>query len=133
MLHYPPLDLVTPGRDKPAARPNAIIRPWLAEILDTAYIPDRARRSDPLASPAWGTNGEKIRGIAPALVVTAEFDRLRSEGIAYARMLEAVGSLAQHHDVPGADHAYNLLGNSRETTEYVYNLIVSQVKRSLVV
>ena len=51
----------------------------MGEVFDTAYIPDRAQRLDRLASPAWGANADEIVGIAPAVVVTAEHDRLRDE------------------------------------------------------
>ena len=78
VLHYGPLDLVTKAKDKRAlAGRKAVLRPWMADIFDTAYIPDPRQRCDRLASPAWGTNGDNIKGIAPALVITAELDRLR--------------------------------------------------------
>ena len=90
VLHYAPLDLVTRTKNKrsPAGR-AAVLRPWMGEVFDTAYIPDPAQRRDRLASPAWGTNGDHIEGIAPALVVSAEFDRLRDEAAAYADKLDA--------------------------------------------
>jgi len=80
VLHYAPLDLVTPAGDKPSALGRrAIMKPWMSEVFDTAYIPDPALRRDRLASPAWGDNANGTAGIAPALVVTAEHDRLRDE------------------------------------------------------
>ncbi|HTI76688.1 MAG TPA: alpha/beta hydrolase fold domain-containing protein, partial [Mycobacterium sp.] len=80
MLHYPPLDLVTAASDKPSPLGSrAVLRPWMGDVFDTAYIPDRAQRRHRFASPAWETNADDIAGIAPALVVTAEFDRLRRE------------------------------------------------------
>ena len=85
VLHYPPLDLVTRAKDKHAAGGRkAFFRPRMGDIIDTAYIPDPELRRDRLASPAWGTNGDNIKGIAPALVITAELDRLHDETAAYA-------------------------------------------------
>src|SRR6185312_11128946 len=96
VLHYAPLDLVTPTRDKPSSiGARAVMKPWMGEVFDTAYIPDRAQRRDRLASPAWGGNGDGIRGIAPAVVVTAEHDRLRGEAQKYAEKLDAAGSLVE--------------------------------------
>jgi len=130
VLHYPPLDLVTAARDKPAGR-SVVIRPWMGEIFDTAYVPDVRRRTDPLVSPAWGTNGDGIEGIAPAVVVTAELDRLRAEAVAYAGKLDAAGALVEHRDVAGADHGYNLLGASAELTREVYGFLAGHVRRAV--
>jgi acetyl esterase len=71
------------------------------EIFDSVYVRDQASKRHPLASPAWGDNAEGIEGIAPALVVTAERDRLRGEAAAYAAKLDAVGALIEYRDVPG--------------------------------
>jgi acetyl esterase len=128
VLHYAPLDLVTRAKDKNArGGRKAVFRPWMGAILDTAYIPDPKERRDRLASPAWGTNGDNIKGIAPALVITAELDRLRDEGEAYARKLDAAGSLVDHHDVAGVDHGYNILGDSEEVTRRMYDFIGEHV------
>jgi acetyl esterase/lipase len=128
VLHYAPLDLVTKAKDKRAlGGRKAVFRPWMGEILDTAYIPNPDQRRDRLASPAWGANGDNIDGIAPALVITAEFDRLRDEAAAYACKLAAAGSLVDYHDVRGVDHGYNILGESKEVTQRMYDLIADHV------
>ena len=131
MLHYPPLDLVTEAADKSSPLGSkAVLQPWMSAVFDTAYIPDRAQRSHPLASPAWGTNGDDITGIAPALVVTAEFDRLCGEGKRYAEKLEAVGSLLEYVEVSGVDHGYNIMSDATETTRKMYDLIAGHVRRA---
>nr|WP_284742387.1 alpha/beta hydrolase fold domain-containing protein [Amycolatopsis sp. RTGN1] len=56
----------------------------MGEAVDTAHVPDVARRTDPPASPARGTNGDGLAGIAPALVITCDHDKLRAEAVAYA-------------------------------------------------
>jgi acetyl esterase len=131
VLHYAPLDLVTPTSAKPsAAGRKAVLRPWMGDAFDTAYIPDPAERRNRLASPAWGTNSDDIRGIAPALVITAELDRLRDEAAAYARKLEAAGALVAYREVPGVDHGYNILSEAREITRQMYKFITAQVARA---
>jgi acetyl esterase len=52
------------------------------------YIPDRRDRLDPRASPLRCPD---LRGLAPAIVVTAEFDVLRDEAETYARLLREAG------------------------------------------
>jgi acetyl esterase len=132
VLHYAPLDLVTPTSDKPTPLGSkAVLQPWMGEVFDTAYIPDRAQRRDRLASPAWGTNADDITGIAPALVVTAEFDRLRDEGKRYADKLDAAGSLAEYVEVPGVDHGYNIMTNATEITRQMYDVIAGHVARAV--
>jgi acetyl esterase len=128
VLHYAPLDLVTATRDKPSTvGSRAIMKPWMGEVFDTAYIPDPTQRRDPLASPAWGSNASGLDGIAPALIITAEHDRLRDEARRYAAMLDEVGALIEYHEVPGVDHGYNIMSDSLEATRRTYARIVDHV------
>lgn len=131
VLHYAPLDLVTPtGRKPSSVGSRAIMKPWMGEIFDTAYIPDRTQRRDPLASPAWGDNGNGLAGIAPALIITAEYDRLRDEARRYAEALADVGALAEYHEVPGVDHGYNIMTDDIESTRQTYSRITEHVIRA---
>jgi acetyl esterase len=131
VLHYPTLDLVTATKDKKSPRGRkAVLQPWMGDVFETAYIPDRVRRRDPLASPAWGDNGDHLEGIAPALVVTAEYDRLRDEAASYARKLDAGGSLVEYHEVKGVDHGYNIMTNDTDLTRQTYAFIAHHVVRA---
>jgi acetyl esterase len=132
VLHYAPLDLVTPtsNKDSPVGS-AAILKPWMGEVFDAAYIPDRELRRDRLASPAWGANADNISGIAPALVITAEFDRLRDEAKRYGDKLAAAGSLAEYHEVRGADHGYNIMSDATDVTRQMYDLIADHVRRAI--
>lgn len=131
VLHYAPLDLVTPTRDKPSTLgARAVLKPWMGEVFDTAYIPDRAQRSDRLASPAWGANADDIVGIAPAVVVTAEHDRLRDEAHRYTEKLDIAGALVEYHEVAAVDHGYNIMSGAVDVTEAVYARIAGHVARA---
>ncbi|MGE2713423.1 alpha/beta hydrolase [Mycolicibacterium litorale] len=129
MLHYAPLDLVTPAAKKRSPLGGrAVLKPWMAEVFDTAYIPRREDREHRLASPAWGSNADHLAGIAPAVVITTEYDMLRDEGVRYAAKLDAAGSLVRHHDVIGVDHGYNILSDNTDVTRRMYDLIVAHVR-----
>lgn len=129
VLHYAPLDLVTPAAEKrsPLGR-DAMLKPWMAEVFDTAYIPRREDRTHRFASPAWGSNADDLAGIAPAVVITTEFDILRDEGVRYAAKLDAAGALVRHHDVVGVDHGYNVRSDNTDVTRRMYDVLVDHVR-----
>ncbi|MGW0157710.1 alpha/beta hydrolase [Mycobacterium sp. NPDC003323] len=129
VLHYAPLDLMTATANKRSPLGGkAVMKPWMGEVFDTAYIPQRQHRRDPLASPAWGDNADGIAGIAPALVITAEYDRLRDEAAGYAKSLDAVGALVDYVEVPDVDHGYNIMSDATEITRGMYELIAGRVR-----
>jgi cation diffusion facilitator CzcD-associated flavoprotein CzcO/acetyl esterase/lipase len=57
-------------------------------------------RGDPKASPLRGD----LSNLPPALIVTAEFDPLRDEGVAYAEALAAAGVTVRHLPARGQIH-----------------------------
>lgn len=128
VLHYPPLDLATSTRDKRSVIAKPLLRPWMGEVFDTSYVPDPARRADPLVSPAHPKETADIKGIAPALVITAEYDLLKAEGVRYADRLREAGALAAHHDVQGVDHGYD--GDNDEKAREVYALIAKHIRQA---
>ncbi|WP_217238615.1 alpha/beta hydrolase fold domain-containing protein [Streptomyces sp. AC555_RSS877] len=129
VLHYPPLDLATGARHKRAAVDRPMLRPWMADVFDTSYVPDVRLRTDRLVSPAHPCDTADLTGIAPALVVTAEYDLLRAEAVSYADRLRRTGSLVGHHDVAGADHGYD--GSDDEKARETYALIARHVREAV--
>jgi acetyl esterase len=52
-----------------------------------AYVPDRSKRAQIIATPLSATI-DQLRGLPEALLITAELDVLRDEGESYARKLQ---------------------------------------------
>ena len=129
ILHYPPLDLATGARDKRSVIAKPLLRPWMADIFDTSYVPDPELRGDPLVSPAHPSDTADLTGIAPAFVITPEHDLLRAEGIRYAERLRGARALYDHLDVPGADHGYDQ--NDPETATGVYGLMAQHMRQAV--
>ncbi|WP_199740142.1 alpha/beta hydrolase [Saccharopolyspora rhizosphaerae] len=103
VLHYPALDLVASAREKLRVRNRAeptFLKPWMAAVFNDSYLPDHALRSDPLASPAHGDNGQDLAGTAPAVLITAELDLLHAEGCATPSRCGAPGSCASTATFP---------------------------------
>lgn len=67
-----------------------------------AYLPDPALAAEPYCSPLLATDH---RGLPPAWIMTAEYDRLRGDGEAYAHALRAAGVGATHVRLDGHIHA----------------------------
>ncbi len=67
------------------------------------YLPDGCDPRDPRVSPLFA---EDLSGLAPALVLTAEYDTLRDEGEAFARRLAGAGTPATLHRYDGVIHGF---------------------------
>jgi acetyl esterase len=70
------------------------------------YLPPGQDTRDPYLFPLAA---QDLRGLPPTLVVTAEFDPLRDEGVAYARRLAAEGVAVEHRHVEDQMHGFLLL------------------------
>ena len=72
------------------------------------YTTDPRERQDVYASPLQASN-ERVKGLPPALIQTAEMDVLRDEGEAYARKLDGAGVDVTATRYNGLIHDYGLL------------------------
>ena len=72
------------------------------------YTTDERERQDVYASPLRASI-ERLKGVAPAIIQTAEMDVLRDEGEAYARRLDEAGVEVTSTRYNGLIHDYGLL------------------------
>ncbi|MEU7074632.1 alpha/beta hydrolase [Streptomyces narbonensis] len=102
-LYYPMLD---PTRSRPSHREHGQGRFLTADHLRwywDAYLRGPADRTDPRAAPLAGAD---LTGLPPAHVVTAGFDPLRDDGLAYAEALTAAGVPVTAHHYAGMFHGF---------------------------
>lgn len=81
---------------------RALMQWYLGHLL-----PDGARAEDPYLYPLVV---EDLSSLPPTLVLTAEFDPLRDEGVAYAKRLADAGVDVEHVHASDQMHGFLLLG-----------------------
>jgi len=96
------------------------------------YAPDAATRNNPYVSPLRAS-AEKLKGLPPALVITAENDPLRDEGEAYARKLKEAGVKVDAVRYNGTIHDFVLLNALRHepSTEAAINQVTDGLRQHL--
>lgn len=95
------------------------------------YLPDEAQRMSPVASPLRASLDE-LKGLPPALVVTAECDVLRDEGEAYARKLAAAGVPVTAMRFGGVLHAFMMANQLAESAQAkaAMSLLGAQIRQA---
>jgi acetyl esterase len=96
------------------------------------YAPDAKTRENPYVSPLRATVDE-LKGLPPALVITAENDPLRDEGEAYARKLKQAGVSVEAVRYNGTIHDFVALNALRHvpSTEGAIDQINEGVRQHL--
>jgi acetyl esterase len=101
--------LFYPATDPTASRPSVAANGTGYFLTETdmrffwdQYLPGGAGATDPEIALLEAD----VRGVAPAVVATAEFDPLRDEGRAYADHLERAGVPVRRIEGPGLIHGY---------------------------
>jgi acetyl esterase len=97
---------------------------WFWEL----YIVDPAARGNPEASPL---RARDLSGLPPAIVLTAGYDPLRDEGIAYAERLRAAGVPVTHHHYDDMIHAFFSLVNLLERGDEAVARVGADIRTAL--
>ncbi len=95
------------------------------------YVPDGARADEPGCSPL---RAAELAGVAPAFVVSAEYDPLRDEGEAYAQRLGEAGVPVTLRRYEGLIHGFirmpALIHRAREAIDEVAGAVASAIRRA---
>jgi acetyl esterase len=101
VLVYPATDMVGTYPSASEPMPGLLTGEW------TAWIRERIAEVSDLSDPSSSAiRTEDLTGVAPAIVLTAGFDPLRDEGIAYAERLRAAGVPVRLLHYPGQIHGF---------------------------
>jgi len=92
------------------------------------YLSGGADAKDPRVSPLYA---DDVSGVAPAFVVTAEFDPLRDEGEAYAERLRDAGVDVELRRFDGQIHGFVALSGVTTATGELIALASDRLKASL--
>ncbi|MGW5335241.1 alpha/beta hydrolase [Streptomyces bauhiniae] len=104
LLFYPVADYLDPPTDSYVARASgySLNLPFMEWSWDN-YLPEDWSRDDGHLFPL---RARSLRDLPPALVLTAEFDPLRDEGIAYAERLRTEGVPTEHWHYDDQMHGF---------------------------
>jgi acetyl esterase len=107
LLLYPAVDFTADNESITENANGYLLTRAALEMFTDFYLPNRAARSDPRASPLLSNSHADL---PRAFIQTAEFDPLRDEGRAYAEALMAAGCPVEYKCYPGVVHGFARMG-----------------------
>lgn len=103
LLIYP---IAGTDTNTPSYEENAMAKPLDKAGMEWFFdkvLTDPAQMEDPRVDLVGMA---EVEGVAPATIITAEIDPLRSEGEAYAQKLESAGVETEHRNFEGVTHEF---------------------------
>lgn len=114
LLIYPVVDCAREAPSYQQFATGPVLTAAAMRHYRTTYVPEPARRSEPLCSPLLA---DDVSAVAPAYVLLASCDVLRDEGRAYAKRLQQAAVPVYCDEVSGVFHGFiNLLGTQEAAT-----------------
>ena len=127
LLVYPAADM---RMDWPSAERHALQLPLTRAAMDwfiAHYLRSDDDKADWRASPLRASS---LKGLPPALIVTAGFDPLRDEGEAYAKALRSAGVAVVHELFEGQIHGFLTMGRIVADSRRLISLGASALKQA---
>jgi acetyl esterase len=114
ILYYPATDYHEPGTKsyQSFSEGYALTAADMAWFWDL-YLPDKSAADNPYASPL---RAKDLRGLPPALIITAEYDPLVDEAYAYATRLRESGVPTRYSCYEGTVHGFLIVPALAEDT-----------------
>lgn len=103
VLYYPVVDMTTVTESRRTFSHGYFLTEEAVQWFGQQYLTDPQDVVNPLASPALAMD---LTGLAPALILTGEYDPLRDEGEAYVAQLRDAGVLVRHVRYDGMIHGF---------------------------
>jgi acetyl esterase len=104
VLIYPILDFSAKTRSRTLFADGFFVSPQDSDWFQDSYLDGTGiAANDPRVSPLRAAD---LSGLAPALVLTAGFDRLRDEGNDYAAALRSAGVTVDHRQFDALTHGF---------------------------
>jgi len=94
------------------------------EYFVAEYV-TKADRHNPYAFPM---HAKTLEGVAPAVVITSEYDVLRDDGAKYAAKLRGDNVSVQHIHYDDAHHGAFMIAGISDITNAMHNEIASSIK-----
>jgi acetyl esterase len=92
------------------------------------YLPDKKDHNDVYAVPA---RAKTLKGVAPAIVITAEFDPLTDDGRNYFKRLNEDAVASIYKEYAGQIHGFFNLGGVTEDADLLYLDIAREINAIL--
>lgn len=131
VLLYPVLDGAMDTQSYADPANQLLLTAQTADWFWDHYLPDKAQRLDPRASPLRATN---LDGLPPTIIVLASHDILRDEGQAYAERLVTAGVPCDLLIAQGEIHGFFVMGGimpaARTALNYIAEKLVSRLVKA---
>jgi len=127
LLIYPVMDLTMahPSHER-LANQQPIPRSTLSWFYD-CYVPAKSDRTDWRASPLMAEKSQ-LEGLPPTLMLTAGFDPLGDEGVAFSKALSEAGNIVEEARFEGQIHGFLTMGKLIAETNVAFSRITAFLK-----
>src|SRR5215469_10967110 len=125
LLVYPNTDQMADDQSMRAAEDPFLFNRHSVAWYRQHYLASPGDAANPLASPL---RAEKLAGLPPALVITAEYDPLRDQGEAYARRLADDGVQVELSRYPGMAHGFFTMAGTVDASRAAVAQVASRLR-----